>query len=202
MSKRASAGASGTASQLDDHLPLGIGLEEAKRWMLGVREWQIDVLNGVVHVGSPDRVLLVGQAPARGADDLPAFSGRSGDRLRRLLGGLPEEDFKARFDAFNVLPRWPGKAGKGDRFPLDVAKAIASRCRLRAGRVLLFGGAAAAFGVGSRFRWVSTDAGLVAGLPHPSGVNRWWNEEANRAEAGAFFAELVESAGAQEGPSW
>lgn len=36
-----------------------------------------------------------------------------------------------------------------------------------------------------------TDLGVVAVLPHPSGLNRWWNDARNRASARAFLREVA-----------
>lgn len=190
-------------SRLDDHLPLGIGLEEARAWLRSVRQWSLDPVAGLVYVGTPSRPLVIGQAPARGSDDTLALAGRSGARLRKLLCCPAEEDFRARFDSFNVLPKWPGKAGKGDRFPHRIAKSIASRIRFCSGPVLLLGGAAGAFGVSSWFEWemlASGDTSDVWGcaLPHPSGVNRWWNEADNKERAERFFKSNVPACFGQE----
>lgn len=181
----------------DEHMVLGIGANDAKAWLSGVKEWQFDEERGLFEVGSRDRGVVVGQAPPEGADDLPAFSDRSGTRLRKLLKCKDEDEFRERWDAFNVLPKWPGKAGKGDKFPLKAAKAVARRVVLRSRVALLFGGAGGAFGVDVWFQWRSLpgrdidDEVMGVALPHPSGVNRWWNVVENRLKAEKFLGDLA-----------
>jgi len=140
--------------------------------------------------------LVVGQAPAKastsGALGVETLSGR---RLRSVIS---EE-----FEAVNLLDEFPGKSGKGDAFPLDSARKAAAAlllARLRGGErrfVLLLGGnVAKAFGVHRRpiLEWFQADAGLlVAVFPHPSGVNRWWNDAGNRERAGEFARQLKTS---------
>lgn len=183
---------------LDDVLPLGLGLAEVQAWLRGVRSWRL--VGGVLHMGEAGRPIVVGQAPGRGQDEELALGGRTGSRLRKLLGIPDDPQFRREFDAFNVLPRWPGKAGKGDRFPLQTARGVAARVRFRTSEVLLLGRAAEAFGVLSPpFVWVPLsgvdDLGreafqTVVSVPHPSGVNRWWNEPGNTELALGFFADM------------
>lgn len=123
------------------------------------------------------RVLLVGQAPSRGSDGLPAFCGRSGAFLARLVG-LPRADFLRRVEAVNLLPAWPGRFGRGDLFPAASAADAARMLQVASRRVLLAGsGVAAAFGLRVP-PWLSR-ASLGRGeeaawaVPHPSGVVRW-----------------------------
>lgn len=178
----------------DDYLPLGMGPAEVAAWLVGVSSWKLDSAEGVLFVGSPGKMVIVGQAPSKGADQI-ALGGRSGARLRKLLGCSDEAEFRARFDVLNILPKWPGKAGKGDRFPTATARAIARRLRFRSSRVLLLGKAADAFGVEEWFKWAAIDllGGSVCAVPHPSGVNRWWNEPSNMAVAAQFFEQLKAS---------
>lgn len=164
---------------------------EVQAWLAEVSVWNLDREKGVLFVGSADRVLIVGQAPAKGNNGAPALSGRSGARLRKLLSCADDVEFRAQFDVFNILPKWPGKAGKGDRFPMATAKAIAKRVRFRAERVLVLGKAAEAFGVDVWFQWSPAEPTTrICAVPHPSGVNRWWNEPNNMALASDFFVQM------------
>lgn len=187
------------ASAFDDHLPLGIGFSEATQWLRGVEQWQMDLVRGSLVVGSPTRPMIIGQAPSQDGNGSLAFSGRSGSRVRKLLRCTDEDDFSSRFDAFNILPLWPGKSGKGDRFPLKPARSIARRVLFRSSTVLLFGRAGEAFGFDKWFVWSmlhGSDIGEVpaVALPHPSGVNRWWNDSENKIKAQQFFDRFLASA--------
>lgn len=118
---------------------------------------------------------IVGQAPGRTRGEREALEGPCGDRFARLagLGGVGE--LRARARLVNLLGEWPGRAGKGDAF--------------LAGEVLLLGrGVARAFRVDSPFlEWRRVGGAVVAVVPHPSGVSRWWNCPENRARASAFL---------------
>lgn len=74
---------------------------------------------------------------------------------------------------------------------MDRARRSAERlCRALSGRRVVFLGkaVAAAFGVrANSLRWVEHRGMTVAVLPHPSGVNTWWNNPDNRAAASAFM---------------
>lgn len=111
--------------------------------------------------------------------------------LAGLLGASIEE-FERRVDRRNLLPEWPGRAGsKGDVFPMALAagKAAAMASSLLGARSVLLGrGVAAAFGLVAPFlEWRRVGGNLFACLPHPSGINLWWNDPANRDAARAFM---------------
>jgi uracil-DNA glycosylase len=142
------------------------------------------------------KIVLVGQAPSRDTDGRAPFSGKSGQRLERLAG-LGSGELQARFALANVLQRWPGSAGKGDLFPMADARRAAPRLlRALAGRRVVAVGCAVAkaLGVASALpdltwrKFALLDA--IAVVPHPSGVNRWWNEPGNRDAAAAFLRSL------------
>jgi uracil-DNA glycosylase len=163
-------------------------------WLSGVRAiHKLD--SGKWLVGEPGRVMFVGQAPARGREMEPALGGRSGDKLRAILGCSVAE-FRERFDCMNVLPYYPGKAGKGDMFPLRQAK-VAAGCVVHASKhVVLLGLAAKAYGLERAFdtRQLGPATWAVA-YPHPSGVSRWWNDQANTIFATNFLRCLVDELG-------
>lgn len=151
--------------------------------------------------------LLMGEAPARTMrPGDPPFSSQSGQRLRDLLG---VDDLASRFDLRNLLESWPGESGKGDAFPAEYAAHRAYDVVLELHeRVVLFAGkrVAKAFGKGKlgyfqpQFTQVWNEEGgrveslacryVAVVIPHPSGVNRWYNSESNRIQAQAFFREL------------
>jgi len=142
-------------------------------------------------------LILIGQAPNCHNDERHALEGRIGARLCRLFG-CQEEDYLKWTQRFNVLPRWPGKTGKGDKFPLALARQNARRMRYSlAGCHVMFVGVATAkvFGVTHiPFRWVKVEIAehnvgsfSAAVVPHPSGVNMWWNLECNKNKARRFM---------------
>lgn len=152
------------------------------------------------------KTLLVGEAPARGNDDQPAFTGRSGQFLTDLIG-IP---VLAAFDCRNLLERYPGahESGKGARFNIAEARWSVAKIWDMAKtdtRVILAGKRVAkAFEVDSEYlvwtKWrlrgvpeFMSEIDLAI-LPHPSGVNRWWNDPDAKELARIFLLEeLVRS---------
>lgn len=113
----------------------------------------------------------------------------------------------------NLLDEWPGREGAGSAFPLDQARARAEylkRCIAANGagfdypwnrvgaecEVILLAGKRVAGAWGAKtgyFSWTSWQGWApsprnyqVAVVPHPSGLNRWWNDEQNRTRAREF----------------
>lgn len=85
------------------------------------------------------------------------------------MGLEGREELLEAVDAFNVLDRYPGSEGpKGDAFPISWARRRARRL----------------------YPWEDHPEGFrVAVIPHPSGVNHWWNEPANRRRFRRFVEE-------------
>ena len=143
-------------------------------------------------------ILLVGQAP--GPSGGAPFAGRSGAFLARL-SGLSQQEFLRRTGPRNLLRRWPGPSGrgKGDAFPARRARRAADRirrsCRGWTSLILAGRAVAGAFGLGGLplLRWsYDPDSRLrVAVVPHPSGINRWWNAPANRRRAARFLRDAL-----------
>lgn len=138
--------------------------------------------------------LLVGEAPSRASDADVPFSGRSGDRLRELLGRELEPTFATR----NLFVAWPGRDGKGSRFDLAAARGSAalvfSEAALDRRQLVLVGKrVAGAFGVRAGYlEWQRPILGVrVVVFPHPSGVNRWWNDPSNVARARDFLRSFL-----------
>lgn len=141
--------------------------------------------------------LIIGQAPGPSGNPTP-LAGRCGGRLAALCG-LDLRAFLTAFDRANVFATFPGKAGAGDAFPVEEARARAdAMAEVVAARdhvVLLGWNVARAFRVSpvGYFEWtrLSRDCGEVTVAPHPSGLNRWWNvphvDEARRFWT-AFYA--------------
>jgi uracil-DNA glycosylase len=135
------------------------------------------------------RRLIFGPAPGRGPAGALPFAGRSGAFLAELVGLASFEEIRAMVLVQNVLTAWPGKNGKGDAFPLEDARRAALRFRVSPGDRVLFVGrdAGRAFEFSARFLvWRPFRLAEAAIIPHPSGINRWWNDAGNRS-AGAEF---------------
>jgi uracil-DNA glycosylase len=145
--------------------------------------------------------------PARGPNTHPALplSGRCGDRLAELAG-LEPADFRDLFELTNLLDRFPGKAGKGDDFPIEEARIAALRM-LVPGRlggrpcVLLGMNVERAFGLSADLPvlvWRPRLAFRIATCPHPSGINLFWNDPSNVRRARRFWRRLAIDALASE----
>lgn len=113
------------------------------------------------------------------------------------LSGLSFDEFLRTFDRANLLPLWPGPSGrKGAAFPVVAARLLADRMigRFRFDRtvVLLGKRTAAAFGLSvGYFEPVMIGRATVLVVPHPSGVNRWFNEPANVRRMARFMRRIV-----------
>lgn len=145
---------------------------------------------------------IYGQAPGKKPKEdprVPFLGGRNG----AFLAELAEVDEKVLADLFvfrNVLDYYPGPrtSGKGDAFPLDEARASARRLMDEWvwGDTVLFAGMQVAkafeFKEVSYFKWGEPVAGVQAAIvPHPSGINRFWNEARNKTRARGFWRAAV-----------
>ncbi len=146
--------------------------------------------------------LIIGQAPAQHDDPSQPITGRTGRKLASLMD-MSFEEYQCTFDRANLLDEWPGRRnmGVGDAFPLEEVRRSAyslwstylgvTSCQYD--WVLLLGRAVEnAFGGRKPMPWMKWElimpqAMKVAVLPHPSGVNRWWNETANKRAAKRFL---------------
>lgn len=150
------------------------------------------------------KLTMIGQAPSRETNGKPPFTGKCGVFLASLMG-ISQEEMLAQHEMLNVLDYWPGKGLGGDKFPMPLAK-IAARKMLESLRnkpvILLGSNVARAFGA-KRFRYLehyeirdpqhSSEiiVPFMVVVPHPSGVNRWWNRPESRDVARKFFGELL-----------
>jgi uracil-DNA glycosylase family 4 len=152
----------------------------------------------VVHGYEGQQAYMLGQAPGEveGAERRP-WRGRAGQTLRRWLE-MDEETFYATFYCASVTRCYPGKdvSGHGDRTPTPHEQELCAFWRewelrlLRLRLIVTVGGLAAqrllgisnlGACIGERLEYAGT---VVVPLPHPSGVNRWLNEPANRVRLG------------------
>lgn len=122
--------------------------------------------------------------------------------------GLTRYEYLQLFDRVNLLPYFPGKHKRDDKFPMSPAKlaALVMRPLLAGRRVVLVGrGVANAFGVEAEFhQWSVLEARRycpiqrephaihLAVVPHPSGRNRWYNQDENLQLARDFWRRELE----------
>jgi hypothetical protein len=132
------------------------------------------------------KIGLVGQAPSRRGDARKPLAGPNGQKIARLAGMSYGELIACRRKHLNTHSS--GKRGKRDAFDHAKGKVNAADVLMdwRVERIVLLGkNVARCFGLrdlpflaeiriyGRRF--------LI--FPHPSGVNRWWNERRNERRA-------------------
>lgn len=151
----------------------------------------------------PGRPVLffLGSAPSK-YSKVP-FCGMTGRKLAEMAGVDPG-NFPHVFQTWNIVRQWQGKNGKGDRFQPtrdDVAlayKQIDCSIQLGVTHVIVVGQAGAkAMGVGYKpiLQWFPK---LVAGrqsqwmvIPHPSGVNRFYNDPSNKRRVVRALRKIV-----------
>lgn len=149
------------------------------------------------------KVLLLGQAPSASSDPDHAFAGNSG-RFLAALCGLTHAQFLALYARRNVCDEYHGKQerGNGDavfnrQLPEDLPGPAECPLVIAVGAV-----ASAAIGIKKKplryFEIHFINGRAVVPVPHPSGVNRWWNEPANKVRAGIFWCWLTRIARAFE----
>lgn len=109
------------------------------------------------------------------------------------------EQYLDRTERMNLVEVPVGKNGKGDAFPMAKAAKLAKKLidsrRLNHRFVILLGHNVAKAILGTRFQvllWIPVVAGfncvfMAAVVPHPSGINRWWNDRKNRRKAEKFL---------------
>jgi uracil-DNA glycosylase len=151
------------------------------------------ILEGTDEFGMELKVkpLLVGEACKGNGKP---FHGKSGRFLAKLVE-LPLEAFLEAVETVNLLKVWPGKEGKGDAFPMMEAAEAAARLNVKGKQVLAAGKRVArAFGVEKPvyLTKVPVNGGTLWIVPHPSGINAWWNDEGNKRKARRFLKGLFE----------
>lgn len=120
-----------------------------------------------------------------------ALTGSVGVKLACLLG-QDRLEFLANYERRNLNGRWNGKIGKGDRFDDAVGRQKAEAMiaeRVYSKYVLLGASVWECFGhpkaepLSKMFFEPSGPSFFL--VPHPSGINQWWNDPKNRALAKA-----------------
>lgn len=149
---------------------------------------------GMIPAVSAARPFLIGEQPGPTGDagGVP-LSGRPARVLCRCMGLIPsapevhaDELLLMRFETVNLLP----DPGPWDR---AAARARAAELTPPAVTVLLGRRVSDALGLGrlSWFRWAELGEGRVILLPHPSGLNRLYNDEAIRSRVGQSLWEAL-----------
>lgn len=145
------------------------------------------------------KFVLVGEAPSR--DGVGGFRGRSGKRLASYMGISHERLFDL-FDVVNVFDRFLGRVGKGDAW--DRLSARANGCVFREQfvaaevPVVVMAGkrVADALGFPNATYFAERFDGRTAFVcvPHPSGINRWWNDSEHARDGKAALRSLAQQA--------
>lgn len=109
----------------------------------------------------------------------------SGGRLAALLG-LSRMDYMRMFDRVNLLAQCPER---WDRVAAAASALNLAASILRGRRLVLVGQRVRdAFGLGRPMMdWAAGPHGDWAWIPHPSGLNTWYNHEENRATVREFL---------------
>lgn len=152
-----------------------------------------------------DRPVFIGQAPSRHGDPTKPLTGRPGRKLAELASMVPMEFYVSVVRA-NLLPYYVGTNGNGDAFPMPEARDNALRlAKALDDRTVVFVGRRVAEAFGCRLDWFewgndyfsAPDGETVwiryATMPHPSGRNRFWNDQENTQTARRFMTELMKT---------
>jgi hypothetical protein len=153
----------------------------------------------------PARYLLIGEAPSRkhGKRNLDVCL------VCRALGRHPGPgtlgwlrtqhrdlfSFVLKTKHINLIDHWPGSSGKGSAFPIEDAKFTASTFKTGFhyyNAVFLAGKRVAkVFDVKAEyFDKVEGNTPMYV-VPHPSGINTWWNDPCNREVAKKFLKQFA-----------
>lgn len=161
-----------------------------------MRFGEIDACNGVV-VSCKGKPLIIGEQPSKNGDPSKPIQGRIGERLAECAG-LTFDEYMEKFDRMNLLDVRAEYSGKGMDFNVKAARSTARELITRAflpGRLILILGkrAASAFGMTSiaYFQRMVINGAEVYVVPHPSGINRWWNLPENEQQMIRFMRTVV-----------
>jgi hypothetical protein len=142
--------------------------------------------------------LLIGEAPSKNENIPRPLEGRIGHRLAKFAG-ITFEEYLELFDRVNLLTLRQDTAEKGFEFDMELATISAGLLRQtqpeRRYMVLLGKRVAEAFRLPLfYFEEMKEPDHTFIVMPHPSGVNRWFNDSRNLTEAQSFMRRMVEQA--------
>jgi len=133
------------------------------------------------------RPYVFGEAPGPSA-------GRPLSGARRRLGvlaGVGEDEMAQLFEWRNLLDEWPGYGpGGGSEFPSRAARQAAQELALSGAERRIYLGRRVAGAFGFHGEWLVW-RGRESVCPHPSGLNRWWNDPENVGRAREFWRREV-----------
>jgi uracil-DNA glycosylase len=147
----------------------------------------------------PMKPLLIGEAPSKNEVTEQPLEGRVGKRLAKLCGlTLPE--YLNHFERVNLLHVRQDSKEKGFEFDMVAAiHATTDICKLLTDpdRIILMLGARVAYAFGVKNMYFAQQKipwiyGKVHVLPHPSGINRWFNHPLNYRQMEEFMRSIVE----------
>jgi len=139
--------------------------------------------------------LIVGEAPSKNEVTERPIEGRIGVRLASMAGlTLPE--FLATFDRVNLLHVRQDTVTHGFTFDYVAATQSAALIKrtFQPNQIVLLLGRRAAwtFGLGGEYFIQHAIHGAeVRIVPHPSGINRWWNSPENVRQMNTFMKTIV-----------
>jgi uracil-DNA glycosylase len=133
-----------------------------------------------------NKIGLVGQAPSRSGDPSKPLAGPNGRKIARLAGMSHDELIACRRRHLN--PRYSGKPGKKSAFDHAQGNMNAADVLMdwRVERIVLLGkNVARCFGFRDLpfLAEISVYGRRFLIFPHPSCINRWWNERRNEQRA-------------------
>lgn len=144
---------------------------------------------------------MIGEAPGYMGEGKLPLAGWGGDRIAGLARMRGHQELREHFELINLLDYYPGLSGrgasKGAAFPKDEGRDEAQKLidegELQPPLFFLGHRVATAFGLKRTeyFKWTEVEGLPVVVLPHPSGVNRWWNSEENQRAGRRFFEEFL-----------
>lgn len=136
------------------------------------------------------QIVMIGEAPSPTSDPSDPFAGRPLRWLSWILK-LSEEEVRSRMSFVNLLDRYPGR-----RFPIAEGRLAAEKLAIPKRGTWLLAGRAVGLCFGRRrsemFRWFYLSDVRAAVVPHPSGLNRWWNDPANRERYAEFIRTVLD----------
>ena len=144
------------------------------------------------------KIIFVGEAPGgRPNEDERPLAGRAGKFLAKLAG--KEGVIPDHFETVNLLSYYPGTSGKGSNFVASEAKVKAEKLltRLDGNEYLILLGRRVAGAFGQKdlpyFKSKFVPPCWVVVIPHPSGINRVWNDPKTVKQARIFLGSLSDS---------
>lgn len=139
-------------------------------------------------------LLIVGMAPSSSSDPRKPLDCVSGRVLASYFGHERVSDFA---DAVNILERYPGKSKrfKGDRFPMKLARKrvldVVGLFQNYRYVVVLGAGPKRVLEIEDWFECSKIFGARVTAVPHPSGCNHWYNNQANQLKVRGFLGGLA-----------